>query len=353
VRPPPAARPRRRALRLKQPQERLLRHGAQPDRAGSRVSCCGRQEGARTCRVTKHSDCSRARGQVHGNVCLASVVVTESLDWRLHAFDIMSDFVDGVPPEGLLSHGFLLADQYKPEEVRKGKWELLNGVPPWCAVLRLVATARTHRLRYAPTRAVDAWGVGCLVQEVFSGRKLTRTEDLRELANIPTELHKEYQRLLGSSPARRLNPAKMLESSLFSNKLVDTLTFLEKLNLKDSADKDLFFRRLNATLDCLPRTVVERKVLPLIASGLEFGSAPGAALLSLLHAARGLPRQNYAARVIPTVIRLFASTDRAMRVALLQSMDAYLDLLEGPQMEAVFEQLAVSGHGVTGDAMFW
>ena len=34
-------------------------------------------------------------------------------------------------------------------------------------------------------RAVDAWGLGCLVQEVFSGKYLQRTEDLRNLACIP------------------------------------------------------------------------------------------------------------------------------------------------------------------------
>jgi hypothetical protein len=32
---------------------------------------------------------------------------------------------------------------------------------------------------------VDAWGVGCFIQEIFSGRKLTRTEELRELSRIP------------------------------------------------------------------------------------------------------------------------------------------------------------------------
>lgn len=30
--------------------------------------------------------------QVHGNVCLASVVVTQTLDWKLHAFDVLSEF---------------------------------------------------------------------------------------------------------------------------------------------------------------------------------------------------------------------------------------------------------------------
>ncbi len=30
--------------------------------------------------------------QVHGNVCVTSVVVTQTLDWKLHAFDVLSEF---------------------------------------------------------------------------------------------------------------------------------------------------------------------------------------------------------------------------------------------------------------------
>ena len=121
---------------------------------------------------------------------------------------------------------------------------------------------------------------------------------------------------------------------------VDTLTFLEKLSLKDGADKDLFFRRLNATLDQLPLAVVQRKVLPLIAGGLEFGSAPGGALTCLLHCARGLPPDQFKSRVTPCVLRLFASTDRAVRVALLQHMEAFIESVSSEQMESVYEHLA-------------
>lgn len=30
--------------------------------------------------------------QVHGNVCLSSVVVTQTLDWKLYAFDVLSEY---------------------------------------------------------------------------------------------------------------------------------------------------------------------------------------------------------------------------------------------------------------------
>ncbi len=33
--------------------------------------------------------------QIHGNVCMAAVVVTEQLDWRLHGFDLLSEHGGG------------------------------------------------------------------------------------------------------------------------------------------------------------------------------------------------------------------------------------------------------------------
>ena len=33
--------------------------------------------------------------QIHGNVCMAAVVVTEQLDWRLHGFDLLSEHAGG------------------------------------------------------------------------------------------------------------------------------------------------------------------------------------------------------------------------------------------------------------------
>jgi hypothetical protein len=38
---------------------------------------------------------------------------------------------------------------------------------------------RAQAVKDGPSWAVDAWGLGCLIQEVFSGRPLARTEDLR------------------------------------------------------------------------------------------------------------------------------------------------------------------------------
>lgn len=75
-------------------------------------------------------------------------------------------------------------------------------------------------------------------------------------------LVQDYQRLLASQSVRRLNPAKVSESAALKTKLVDTIAFLESLAVKDSNEKDLFFKRLPATLPSLPMPVVQKKVSP-------------------------------------------------------------------------------------------
>ncbi|KAI4370486.1 hypothetical protein MLD38_018837 [Melastoma candidum] len=242
---------------------------------------------------------------VHGNVCLASVVVTQTLDWKLHAFDVLSEF-DGNNPSAtgpMLQYEWLVGSQYKPTELVKSDWASIRKSPPW---------------------AIDSWGLGCLIYELFSGTKLSTTEELRNTTPIPKSLLPDYQRLLSSMPSRRLNSSKLVENSEYlQNKLVDTIHFMEILNLKDSVEKDTFFRKLPNLAEQLPRQIVLKKLLPLLASALEFGSAAAPALTALLKMGSWLSPEEFNAKVLPTIVKLFASNDRAIRVGLLQHIDQF------------------------------
>ncbi|XP_016450828.1 uncharacterized protein LOC107775592 isoform X2 [Nicotiana tabacum] len=259
---------------------------------------------------------------VHGNVCLASVVVTQTLDWKLHAFDVLSEF-DGhnessVGP--MLQYDWLIGAQYKSMELLKSDWTTIRKSPPW---------------------ATDSWGLGCLIYELFSGTKLSKTEELRNTASIPKSLLPDYQRLLSSMPARRLNSSKLLENSeYFYNKLVETIQFMEILNLKDSVEKDTFFRKLPNLAEQLPREIVLKKLLPLLASALEFGSAAAPALTALLKMGSWLSTDEFSVKVLPTIIKLFASNDRAIRVGLLQHIDQYGESLSAQVVEQVYAHVA-------------
>ena len=48
-------------------------------------------------------------------------------------------------------------------------------------------------VRESPPWAVDAWGLGCLMQELYSGQPLARMEDLRNTEPVPKELLQYYQ----------------------------------------------------------------------------------------------------------------------------------------------------------------
>lgn len=56
------------------------------------------------------------RMQIHGNVCMAAVAVTDALDWRLHGFDLLSDHA-GAADMPLLNASWMVGAQYKPGEV--------------------------------------------------------------------------------------------------------------------------------------------------------------------------------------------------------------------------------------------
>ncbi|TYI24171.1 hypothetical protein ES332_A06G215000v1 [Gossypium tomentosum] len=262
---------------------------------------------------------------VHGNVCLESVVVTQTLDWKLHAFDVLSEYdgTSGTATGPMLPYEWLVGSQYKSVELAKSDWVAIRKSPPW---------------------AIDSWGLGCLIYEIFSGMKLGKTEELRNTASIPKSLLPDYQRLLSSTPSRRLNASKLIENSeYFQNKLVDTIHFMEILSLKDSVEKDTFFRKLPNLTEQLPRQIVLKKLFPLLTSALEYGSATAPALTALLKIGSWLSTEEYTLKVLPTIIKLFASNDRAIRVALLQHIDQYGESLSA---QAVDEQ--VYPHVATG-----
>lgn len=52
--------------------------------------------------------------------------------------------------------------------------------------------------------------------------------------------------------------------------------------VKDSAEKDMFFKKLPAMIPAIPEPVAVRKVLPLLSRALEYGGAPASAVGSLM-----------------------------------------------------------------------
>ena len=258
---------------------------------------------------------------IHGNICAAAVAVTEALDWKLHAFDLTTDYDTfssaatgyGAPMPDISAASWAVSPQYLPGELAKSDWSAIASGPVW---------------------AIDSWGLGCLMHEIFSGTVLNRVEELRDTTSIPKSLLPFYQRLLASQPSRRLNPAKLVESGVLRNELWETLDFLENLSLKDALEKEAFFKKLPSRLTNLPSPVLRRKVLPSLASALEFGGAPPAALSALLSIGDGLPESERETRIVPVLTKLFASPDRGIRRGLLENIASFGSSLPAPLVES-------------------
>eukprot|EP00201_Polytomella_parva_P017722 CAMPEP_0175053094 /NCGR_PEP_ID=MMETSP0052_2-20121109/8727_1 /TAXON_ID=51329 ORGANISM="Polytomella parva, Strain SAG 63-3" /NCGR_SAMPLE_ID=MMETSP0052_2 /ASSEMBLY_ACC=CAM_ASM_000194 /LENGTH=842 /DNA_ID=CAMNT_0016317577 /DNA_START=255 /DNA_END=2783 /DNA_ORIENTATION=- len=244
---------------------------------------------------------------IHGNICAATVAVTDTLDWKLHCFDLLSEHA--LPYDSALRIGApTIGNQYKPGEYGRGEWDAVQASPPW---------------------AIDAWGLGCLINESFLGSPLPAVERLRDTSALPPAIIPDYQRLLSSAPARRQNPLRLTtEGPLLLNRLVDTLSFLENIAVKDFTDKESFFRKLPQVLPSIPQEVVLRKLLPLLAAAMEFGGAPAAAVSGLLQiGSRIQDEAEFNRRIVPSLAKLFASPDRLLRRALLEQVDGFIPRL--------------------------
>lgn len=154
-----------------------------------------------------------------------------------------------------------------------------------------------------------------------------------------------YKELTSLSPDGRPNPADVIarcrsNSGFFKNDLVDALLFLEEIQMKEKGEKGRFFSQLASQLDSFPEGVGRHKILPQLLAAFEFGDAGSAVLPPLLQLGNQLPDAEYQKRVVPCVVKLFASNDRATRLRLLQQLDRFVNHLQPSTVnDAIFPQV--------------
>ncbi|XP_057337334.1 N-terminal kinase-like protein [Microplitis mediator] len=251
----------------------------------------------------------------HNNVNLYSVFVNEeSGEWKLGCVEYMTT-VDA--PYMLLPHEL---QSYSPPEVRE------NSKP----------TSKC---------SIDMWGLGCLIWEAFNG-PLGQRANLKSIEQIPKQLLTVFKELTSLNPDGRPNPADVIarcrsNSGFFKNDLVDALLFLEEIQMKEKGEKGRFFSQLASQLDSFPEGVGRYKILPQLLAAFEFGDAGSAVLPPLLQLGNQLPDAEYQKRVVPCVVKLFASNDRATRLRLLQQLDRFVSHLQPATVnDAIFPQVA-------------
>lgn len=162
---------------------------------------------------------------IHGNVRLSSVYASQSGEWRLGGFEVLSSMKDD--DAIIYKYGSFIPEsgRYAPPEIVKSGWE----------------TIKRHQLS-----AVDSYDFGILIFEVFNGCLVTG-DQIGQTINVPSSMHQSYKRLLNANPKARLSVTHFRDQgrrsgSFFETPLIKLSEGLESLGLKSEGERGEFLR---------------------------------------------------------------------------------------------------------------
>lgn len=131
------------------------------------------------------------------------------------------------PTNAAQTYGSLVPDatRYTPPEVIKGGWDVI----------------KRH-----PLSAIDAYGLGILIYEVFNG-SFSGGDQVGKTVNIPPSMQQSYKRLCAANPKIRLSPAHFVDQGkkhggFFQTPLIRLADDIESLGLKNEAEREEFIK---------------------------------------------------------------------------------------------------------------
>ncbi|KAK0138971.1 N-terminal kinase-like protein [Merluccius polli] len=268
---------------------------------------------------------------LHNNLGMWAVFVDRAGEWKLGSLDHVAP-EQGDPSGSLLPPPKAVypdMEKYDPPETPGS-----SGTEKW---------------------AGEVWRLGCLIWEVFNG-PLPRASSLRSLGKVPKLLVPHYCELVGANPRARPNPARFLQNcraagGFLSNNFVESNLFLEEIQIKEPAEKQQFFQDLSDHLDSFPEDFCKHKVLPQLLTAFEFGNAGAVVLTPLFKVGKFLSTEEYQQKIIPVIVKMFSSTDRAMRIRLLQQMEQFIQYLNDAAVNSQIFPHVVHGFTDTNPAI--
>lgn len=263
---------------------------------------------------------------IHGSLRVASIYTSESGEWKLGGFEVLSNVKDDEAV--IYTYGSLVPDsgRYTPPEIARSGWDAI---------------------KRSPHTAVDSYNFGTLVFEVFNG-DFNGADQAGQTKGVPPSMHSSYKRLVNANPKARITVGVFLEQGrrsggFFDSPLIKLTEGIENLGVKSEEEKGQFLDDLDQLTDDFPEDFFKMKVLPELLKSVEYGGGGPKAFGVVMKIATKLSDDDFAARVQPVVVRLFANPDRAIRVCLLDNLALMIDRLPPKVVnDRIFPQL-VSG----------
>ncbi|KAI1778639.1 ARM repeat-containing protein [Hypoxylon cercidicola] len=247
---------------------------------------------------------------IHGSLRVASIYTSESGEWKLGGFEILSNVKDD---EAIIyRYGSLVPDsaRYTPPELARSGWDAI---------------------KKSPHSAVDAYNFGTTIFEAFNG-DFMGADQAGQTKGIPPSIHAGYKRLVNANPKARITVGTFLEQGrrsggFFDSALIKLTEGIDNLGVKSESEREEFLDDLDQLSDDFPEDFFKMKVLPELLKSVEFGGGGPKAFGVVMKISTKLSNEDFEARVQPVVIRLFGNPDRAIRVCLLDSLPVMIDRL--------------------------
>ncbi|KAG0034942.1 MutS protein msh4 [Podila clonocystis] len=181
---------------------------------------------------------------------------------------------------------------------------------------------------------------------VYNGT-FSNPEQLSTPGNIPPEMAPFYKNLLRPDPKSRPSVGDFLDKGLqargfFQNDLIQVVLFLENFSVKEPLARDAFLRKLDMQIDRFPKEFCKYKVLPELVHALEYGSGGAKVLAPIIKIGSDLEEHEYEALISNVLVKMFASTDRTIRLSLLENLGGFIDRINKKIVnEKIFPSMAL------------
>ncbi|KAG1738786.1 hypothetical protein EDB19DRAFT_1982454 [Suillus lakei] len=249
----------------------------------------------------------------HGNVRPNAIFITPSGEWKLGGFEVLSSPKDDLSV--IYTMGGLMPDAMAcaPPEVKKEGWSALKDVP---------------------ISAADGYALGLLLHAVFNPTHpppLTAQPphpppQVSSRGAIPSSVFPPFKKLLNPNPKSRMSPKNLLDIGMAESGWRRPWIFR-----KQPARQGILTTcsTLKESGSSFPPEFVSYRVLPCLASALEFGGASAATIVPLiLQFGKNVAPDDYGSIIVAPLVKLFASADRGTRIALLDSLPDFAEKLD-------------------------
>ncbi|KAI0521888.1 armadillo-type protein [Xylaria bambusicola] len=247
---------------------------------------------------------------IHGSLRVASIYTSESGEWKLGGFEVLSNVKDD--DAIIYTYGSLVPDssRFTPPELAQSGWDAI---------------------KKSPHSAVDSYNFGTTIYEVFNG-DFSGQYPAGQTKGIPPTMHVGYKRLVNANPKARITVGAFFEQGrrsggFFDSPLIKLTEGIDNLDVKSETERAEFLDDLDQLTDDFPEDFFKMKVLPELLKSVEFGGGGPKAFGVVMKIAAKLPNDDFEARVQPVVVRLFGNPDRAIRVCLLENLPLMIDRL--------------------------